>query len=219
MFLEYIDDLYLKACKEFDIPRETKVPFKCFVPIEPQNGDVASGFLILKQEKSKLLILDGKQRVYLSDIQIVDTIISMEKEDQRWFLSQFVKIYKGEFSSFSFKIQSETFEGKGMCRYPHKKSLKLFTDSCIDINDFIFLINFVVYKDLCWGEKIEAPDFYKRTLCKYITLIDYYSLNNIRSKPFLKNIGYPLEKKRPVDQEGKNVFFMQIETFDISLYG
>ncbi|MDR3599517.1 MAG: hypothetical protein P4L49_03395 [Desulfosporosinus sp.] len=218
MFLEYIDELYRKECKEFGIPLKPKVPFKCFIPVEPQNWEAVSNFLILKQEKSKLFILDGKQRAYLSDIQIVDTILSMDKEDQRWFLAQFVKIYKGEFVPFSFKIQSETFEGKGMCRYPQKKSLIIFTDSNIDINDFIFLINFIIYKDLCWSEKIEVPDFYRRTLCKYITLIDYYSLNHMRSEPFLKSIGYPLEKRRPVDTERKNVFFMQTETFDISLY-
>lgn len=142
----------------------------------------------------------------------------LKQEDQRWFISQFVKMYKGEFVHFFFKIQSETFEGIGMCRYPQKKSLKLFTDSSIDISDFIFLINFVVYKDLCWSEKIGIPGFYRRTLCKYITLIDYYSLNHMRSEPFLKSIGYPLEKRRPVDKERKNVLFLQIETFDISLY-
>lgn len=218
MFLEYIDNLYREECKRFEIPLKPKVPFKCFVPVEPQNWEVGSSFLILKQEKSKLFILDGKQRVYLSDIQIVDTILSMDKEDQGWFLTQFVKIYKGEFVPFFFKIQSEPFKGKGMCRYPQKKSLKLFADSSIDINDFIFLINFIVYKDLCWSEKIGNPEFYKKTLCKYITLIDYYSLNDTRSKPFLESIGYPLEKRSPVDKEGKNVLFMKIETFDISLY-
>ncbi|MPN43161.1 hypothetical protein SDC9_190720 [bioreactor metagenome] len=143
----------------------------------------------------------------------------MDKEDQIWFLNQFVKIYKEEFASFSFKIQSETFVGKGMSRYPSKKSLKLFTDSSIDINDFIFLINFVVYKDLCWSEKIEVSDFYRRTLCKYITLTDYYSSKHERSKSFLESIGYPLEKKRPVDKAGGNKILVQIETFDISLYG
>jgi len=218
MIFECIDELYDKARRDFDIPPNPKIPFNFFVTIEPQDWDAESGFLILKQEKSKLLILDGKQRVYLSDIQIVDTILSMDKEDQNWFLSQFVKIYKEQFELFSFKIQSKTFKGKGICRYPRKKALKLFTDSTIDINDFIFLINFIVYKDLCWGEKIEKPDFYKITLCKYISLMDYYSLNPNRSKPFLESIEYPLEKQKPVDKKGRTDIFVKSETFDISLY-
>ena len=218
MFLEYIDQLYSEACITFSIPQEPKVSFRWFVLIKPLKWDTTSRFLISKQEKSKLLIMDGRQRVYLSDIQIVNTILNMEKEDQQWFLSQFVKIYKGEVTSFFFKIKSEIFEGQGICRYPQKKPLKLFSDSSIDINDFIFLINFVIYKDLCWSEKIKTPDFYQRTLCKYIALIDYYSLNNVRSKPFLKSIGYPLKRKRPVDKNGNNVLFNRVETFDISLY-
>lgn len=219
MFLEYIDNLYREACRTFDIPKEPLVPFNWFVPIKLQNWDVRSSFLISKQEKSKLLILNGRQRVYLSDIQIVETILRMGKNDREWFLSQFVKAYKGEFTPFIFKIESETFEGKGICRYPQEKTIKLFSDSSIDINDFVFLINFVVYKDICWSEKIEDPDFYQRTLCKYIALTDFYSLNQQRIKPFLKSIGYPMGCKKPIDRVGNNAIFDRIKTFDISLYG
>lgn len=217
-FLEYIDELYLDACKRFEIPKKPIVTFRWFVPIEPQKWDVVSHFLISKQEKSKLLILDGKQRVYLSDLQVVKTILEMEEEDQKWFLAQFIKLYGGEYTSFFFKIESKIFEGNGMCRYPTKKVIKLFSDSNIDINDFVFLVNFIVNKDICWGEKIKNSDFYRRTLRKYICLTDFYAVNQQRSKPFLESIGYPVDLKEPVDEYKNNASFKQIEKFDISLY-
>ena len=217
-FFSYIDHLYIEACNEFDIPIDPRVQFNWFVRVEPQGWDAMSSFLISKKEKSKMLILEGRQKVYLTDIHIINTILGMEADDRNWFFSKFVKLYKGEFEPFFFKVKTETFEGKGMSRYPQNKSLKLFSDSIVDINDFVFLINFIVYKDICWGNEIDNHNFYHKTLCKYISLIDHYSINPYRSKPFLKNIGYPMMLKNPIDIKGKHDLFSRTEAFDISLY-
>ena len=66
----------------------------------------------------------------------------------------------------------------------------------------------------------ELQDFSKRTLCKYITLIDYYANANTRSKKFLKDIGYPIDEntQHPIDTSYTKKMFNHTEMFDISRY-
>jgi hypothetical protein len=213
-FLEEIDNIYKKEREINDIP-QSNGDFSCFIPIEAIDYKTSCEFLIKKQEKAKLLFLVGKQRVYLSDLQIIRTILRMGKEDINWFLQQFISLYKGNYSKIQFKILEKTYEGFGIINYSEEKGLLLFSDSEIDINDFVFLLNFIFSKDKYWGEMNELEDFRKKTLCKYISLIDYYSNKSNHSECFLKSIGYPYYKRYPVDNKK---LFNNIEEFDISLY-
>lgn len=215
-FLEEIDRIYNKERKDNDIPQNNK-NFSCFIPIEEVNYNSSCKFLIKRQEKAKLLFIVGKQRVYLSDIQIIKTILGMEKYDINWFLYQFVLLYNGDYNEIQFIISGKKYEGFGLTNYIGKKELVLFSDSEIDMNDFVFLLNFVFSKDKFWGEMNELEDFRKKTLCKYISLIDYYSNGSKHSECFLQSIGYPYEKYL-VDNMDTKKLFDRVEEFDISLY-
>ncbi|MGI6176246.1 MAG: hypothetical protein ACOYJC_08885 [Christensenellales bacterium] len=217
-FLNKIDTIYKDSREKFNIPENNKI-FSCFIPIEPVGCETSCAFMVKKQEKSKLMLIEGGQRVHISDLQILNTILDMDKNDIEWFLQQFILLYKGKTRQMKFKIDGDLFSGFGIGSYPTKKILHLFSDSLIDINDFVFILNFIFAKDKCWEEMNKQHDFSKRTLCKYITLIDYYAHKAPRSKSFLKAIGYPVKKENPVDNRYTKPLFNHIEKFDISQYG
>lgn len=217
-FLNKIDDIYRTTREAFDIQEENTL-FSCFIPVEPLDCETTSQFVIKKQEKAKLLLVSGKQRVYISDLQIINTILDMDHDDIEWFLHQFVALYTGVMCAVRFAINGEAFNGCGIEHYPRKKQVILFSDTSVEINDFIFILNFVFSKDKCWEEMIEQEEFSKRTLCKYIALVDYYAKATPRSKDFLKAIEYPIESPHPVDDKKTKNIFNRTEKFDISLYG
>jgi len=215
--LECIDAISDKTHLEYNIPQNNK-KFTSFIPIEAVNHTSSCNFLIKKQDKAKLLFIVGRQRIYLSDLQIINTILSMDNDTISWFIKNFASLYDNNLYKVQFKIDGDIYDGCGIERFPKKKNLLLFTDSVIDINDFIVLLNFIFLKDRLWESMSGEDGFSKRTLCKYISLIDYYSTKSNRSKSFLKDIGYPIENSYPTDNKHIKELFKEIEKFDISLY-
>lgn len=216
-FLEKIDIIYEEERNKYNISKENTV-FSSFIPIEPIGYNTTCGFIIKKQDKSKLLLRDGKQFTFFSDLQVMNTICNMGKEDVEWFLQRFIKLYIGQSSQVQFRLNGEVFNGCGIEKYPEKKELETFSDSTIDINDFVFLLNFIFIKDKCWEELKGIQDFSKRTLSKYIALIDYYVNNTKRSKDFLNSIGYPIESTKLIDDAKTKKLFNNTKRFDILSY-
>lgn len=214
-FLRRIDAIYEVERAKYP---ESDDSFGCFIDIEPINQETTHSFIIKKREKSMLLIVDGNQRVHMSDLQIVNCIRYMRPSDRNWFLQQFIELYSGKSRKISFKINGDIFEGCGIELFPQKKELYIFSDTTITYNDFIFLLNFIFSKDQCWEELAELPDFRKRTIIKYITLIDYYGNRNSKSRKYLKALGYPVNSKFPIDNNQTRELFKEIKGFDISLY-
>ena len=176
-------------------------------------------FIIRKQEKSKLLIVSGKQRVHLSDYQILSTILQLDKSLIDWFIQAFIDLYNNKSKTFKFKVDGEEFKGVGIdYYYSVPKEILLFSDTKIDINDFIFVLNFIFSKDYQWEQDKPQKDYSKRTIIKYITLLDYYSNMSERSKDFLEKIGYPLENTEFIDVPNTKSMFSQIKLFDISKF-
>ncbi|MDO5558498.1 MAG: hypothetical protein Q4F95_02755 [Oscillospiraceae bacterium] len=81
-FLSKIDEIYETEKKQYEI--ENNYDFCSYIPIKPININTSIDFLIKKQEKAKLLLVCGKQRVYVSDLQVIDTVINMDINDIRW---------------------------------------------------------------------------------------------------------------------------------------
>jgi len=218
-FLEYIDSIYSTELKKFNIDLERE-EFNSFIPIEPLNYFTKNIFLIRKQIHSKLFIVVGKQRIYLSDIDIIRTILSLDTEDITWFIKQLCHLYINDNNSHSFKINEKEFNGSGIEYFSNDKEIMLHTDTVISINDFIFVLNFVLAKDSTWGATKELTNFRKLTICKYISLISYYAFGSDDAKFFLKSIGYPVDKKHVKDSKEISQLFNNdnIEKFDISLF-
>lgn len=218
-FLEYIDNTYSAKLKKFDIDAESE-EFSCFIPIEPLNYSTKNKFLIRKQKLSRLFIVVGKQRIYLSDVNIIKTILDLDIDEIRWFIKQLCDLYVSDNNTCSFRINEEEFNSCGIEYFANDKELLLYTDTLININDFIFVINFVLAKDSVWGEMKELNNFRKLTICKYISLIAYYAFESKDAKLFLKAIGYPIENRFPQDNKEISQLFNNenIEKFDISLF-
>ena len=218
-FLEYIVSIYSEELKKFDIDLKRE-EFNSFIPIEPLNYSTKNMFLIRKQIHSKLFIIVGKQRIYLSDLHIIKSILNLDTKDITWFLNQLCNLYINDNNVYSFKINEKEFAGSGIEYFPDDKEIVLYTDSIISINDFIFVLNFVLAKDSTWGEMKELTNFRKLTLCKYISLISYYAFSSNDAKNFLESIGYPIDKKYVQDNKELSQLFNNenVEKFDISLF-
>lgn len=220
-FLEYIDNIYKKEKNKFHDKKIISKEFCCFIPIKPLEYTSNNKFLIKKQKHSKLFIIIGKQRVYLSDIDIIKTILLLSEDDIRWFIDQFCKLYTYDNNACMFKIKGEEFRGSRIeYIYNETKNILLYTDSEISINDFIFVINFVLSKDSLWGKVNGLDNFRKITICKYISLLKYYAFKSKEAELFLKKIKYPIKNEKPKDTKEISRIFNDdsIKEFDISLF-
>ena len=122
-FLNAIDNIYDRCRENLGIPQEN-LEFSCYIPIEVVGYEPLCRFVIQKKDKkAKLLLLEGKQRVYISDLHILNTILDMENDDVEWFLQEFVKLYKGQEYQIKFKFDEQIFDGYGIDPYPHTKEL------------------------------------------------------------------------------------------------
>ena len=148
-FLSHIDSIYQEEREKYAIP-SNNFTFRTYIPIEftASNGSVS--FLIQKAVLSKLLIVDGAQRVYLSDNDIMNTILKMENSDIEWFLNQFIKLYNAPSSQFEFLIKDKKYFYPGIENYPSTASINLFSDTTIQIQDLVLVLNFIFAKDYCW---------------------------------------------------------------------
>ncbi len=205
-FLKRIDKLHKENRSVYGIEMSNN-DFSSFINVEPVDISLTQKFIIRKQEKAKLLLVSGKQRVYLSDNDIISTILDMEKNCIDWFLNSFIKLYNDEFEVFNFKLEDKLYKGIGISYYQSQREISLFSDTKIDINDFIFILNFIFSKDKQWENDTSQENFSKRTIIKYITLIDYYSNQSERSRNYLEKIGYPIYKTNFVTASKiKNMF-------------
>lgn len=216
-FLKRIDKLHKENRSVYGIEMSNN-DFSSFINVEPVDISLTQKFIIRKQEKAKLLLVSGKQRVYLSDNDIISTILDMEKNCIDWFLNSFIKLYNDEFEVFNFKLEDKLYKGIGISYYQSQREISLFSDTKIDINDFIFILNFIFSKDKQWENDTSQENFGKRTLIKYITLIDYYSNQSERSKNYLEKIGYPIYKPNFVTASKIKNMFSDVNSFDISKY-
>lgn len=216
-FLNKIDAIHNDSRSEFSA-EELSETFSSFMSVEPVGITLTKQFVIKKQDKSKLLIVSGKQRVHLSDYQILSTILQLDQCLIEWFIKAFIDLYNKKFKPFKFKIEDEEFQVIGIDYYQEPKEILLFSDTRIDINDFIFVLNFIFSKDYQWEIDKPQKDYSKRTIIKYITLLDYYSNKSERSKDFLEKIEYPLESTEFIDVPNTKSMFSKIKLFDISKF-
>lgn len=219
-FLQKIDELFEELRLQYS-PSPKSDDFHVYIPIEISDNVHRFQFLIRKGKKSKILILSENQKVYLTDYQIIHAILSMEDKEVDWFLKQFISLYTENGVNVKFVLDKSEFVYIGIPSYPEKKSITLISDTNIDLNCFCFLLNFIFAKDKCWEMIGEIPNFSKRTLCKYISIVDYYHNQTAYSKMFLETLGYPVNLSQPSDCRGAQKAFDKddyVEKFDISNY-
>ena len=112
----------------------------------PLKSMISEGFflfLIRKGKKSKILILAGQQRVYLTDDQIIRTILSMEDNETEWFLAQFISLYVGNGVQTTLELDKTKFTYTGLPSFPEERDILLFSDTNIKLSHFCCRITIV----------------------------------------------------------------------------
>lgn len=225
-FLEAFDSYYKDKIIEYQLPEDEK-EFLCFFTVILRTNNEKYIFEVQKdRNKAKFFFLEGKQRVYLSDVQIIQTILKMDDKDIDWFIAQFVSFYQGKTSPYVLEFMGEEYQIKGISLYPVDKELLLMSDTKISFQSFCVLLSFIFAKDYNW-EAIGGPKrrlFQKSTLTKFISIIDYHHSKSDCSKNYLEKIGALLfvNDINNVIEVGKlkNIFVNtnSLEMFDISVY-
>ena len=124
-------------------------------------------------------------------------------------------------SCSTLELDKTKFTYTGLPSFPEERDILLFSDTNIKRSHFCFLLNFIFAKDQCWGKMSNTPNFEKKTLCKYISIIDYYHNASTYSKVFLKGLGYPVKYAQSSNYISTQKAFKEIdcvEKFDISYY-
>lgn len=210
MFLDAIDQYHQQLRKDNEIPMTNNV-FQSEIPVVLSAKHKSFNYIIRKRDKSKMYIVSGKQRVFLTDKDIIDTICKMEKDDIIWFLRHFKRIYNGETDNITMNLLDKDYVLEGIDGLEKESMLTLMSDTTIDISQFCFLITFIISKDKCW-ESMKAMDgFSKKTLCKYISIIDHNVFRTEYNERFLRFLGYDKNKEAFDDLDG-------IKKFDISAF-
>lgn len=217
-FLVYLDKLYNKA-RETNCIQENNLEYRHYEKLIPLDFISENAFLCLKQKKTKILFCQSNVKVYLSDADIINTIVSLDNGTAKFLLNEFIDLYKGQYNKFKFKIKNQIFEGQGI-KYKDKDiNFLLYTDNNININEFIFILNMIFEKDRL-ASALAEKDLLKYTLCKFIALIGYYKLKQGKYSTFLQKIKYPIEKNvndvfnSPANIVRNNQLFMELQLFE-----
>lgn len=216
-FLTKLDMLYWQQKRNFK-DSEIDYNFKCFIPIQPIGYSSKNKFFVKKSRKASLIINVGEQRIYFSDIDVVNTILDLPLELRNDILKKFIEMYSANKSvNAKIRIGTKQYDGFGLPYYDGENLIDVFSDSKIDLNDFVFIVNFILSKDKKSEEQGEKKTI-RTTLRKFISLIDYYADHNNRSSKYLKTIGYPLDSPAPFQNSYIKKLFETEDGFDISKY-
>ena len=216
-FLTKLDILYLEQKRDLK-DSEIDYNFKCFIPIQPIGYSSKNKFFVKKSRKASLIINVGEQRIYFSDIDVVNTILDLPLEVRSDILKKFIEMYSANKAvNTKIRIGTKQYDGFGLPYYDGENSIDVFSDSKIDLNDFIFIVNFILSKDKKSEEQGQKKTI-RTTLRKFISLIDYYGDHNDRSSEYLKAIGYPLDSPVPFQNSYIKKLFETEDGFDISKY-
>ena len=183
-FLQILDKEYEKT-RSLQKVQKYNTDFAIFKKIEPIGIYSKNNFFCYKKNKTKILFCTKNCKVYLTDQDILNIILSLENNNFTNFLEKFIDLYTGVTFNFRFKIDMNIFEGIGIpYEENNDKKILLYTDNEISINEFIFIINMVLEKDRLY-------DLQEKTLIKYISLLKFYKYKDKKSKRFLEEIEYP----------------------------
>lgn len=218
--LKYIDDIYDNEitnakCECENIRLRNYISF---IPISFYDNKGSNKFVIKKSQKAKLYLKSGRQLVYYSDSDIIEIIISLNKDVVVWFLKQFINAYKNNFAKFKFSINDKEFIGRGIEYYDENINFITFTDTSMCINELVQIINYIITKDLQYGADNSeiGEEFLKKTLRGYIAVISSIVLNDAYCKSYLSKIDYNLNDKFNKGYFNKKKDLFEDNLFDIS---
>lgn len=210
-FLAYVDDIHKEYCKKHNIRNKN---FICYLELKSIDILTHEEFYVAKSRKSRLLIHHNNIWVDLTDYDIISIICSFDKELALKILNSLKEGYNEKWTDFEFEIEGKKFHGKGINykEFDLDKEVCLDADFEIGFEDFLFLMNMILFKDIVgqkYVEKGQKIALIKKTLIKYITLIAYYKFNDLQAKKYLDSIEYPI-----YDRERILEYKMKVRKYD-----
>jgi hypothetical protein len=215
-----MDKLYESARTTCNIQVDNE-EYRHYEKLIPLDFTTKNEFLCLKVKKTKILFCQSNVKVYLSDADIIRTIVKFDDNTVNFFLEKFSELYNGNGQIFRYRVNSRDFDGRGLEYVKNKSSFLLHCDMEININDFIFILNMIFEKDRLFT-RVAGKNLLKVTLCKFIVLIKYYKFNDKICCDFLQEIGYSVDKQlysvfnSPANTEKTSSLFENLSQFEKS---
>ena len=192
--------------------RSDKSEFRYYESLVPKDFKPHGEFLCLKNNKTKILYLSNDVITYLNDAHIIKHLISLDNKYFDRIYQAITNICNENFSdlqSFNFILGSQEFTGLGLPYEKNDFTFLLYSDCKLGINDFLFILNMIIFKDLLFSVQLDN-NWYKRTFGKYKMLIDLYRFKDNTVREILKAERYPVDE--PIDI----VFFDKKRTVTIN---
>lgn len=191
-FIKYLDEFYNEEKKKNGIEKNNN-NYSVFFPLRVKLYDKENNnFIVKKAKMTKYLYTRNNCRVYFSDADILMMLLKIENNNIINDLIDFLKeIYKDNTEKYHIFIGNKQYEVPGIKEISSDLLLKNPQDIDITFNDIYVLINLIISKDIAsiplWEGK---PNFSKRTIVKYISILEYYYFKKDNSKIYLKNEGF-----------------------------
>lgn len=222
-FIEDLDEKYQKERKLYRI--EGKTEFGCNIPFKVElYGNTNKNYIIRKKEVTKFLYTKNGCRVYFTDADILTMLLQIESKGTIDILVENLKkAYQNYVEKYYIYIGEEKYEVEGIFQVEDDQILNNPQDIDISFNELIVLVNLILSKDRASSPLGKGDrDFFKETLSKYISLIQYYYYKEEKAKMYLLDLGYDIGKdiysnyNTPYKQKKKTKLFANFEVFERS---
>lgn len=189
-----------------------------YLSLETEDYDSTNKVILMKQNFASFLIVhESGIRFYLDDYDIVDMLINMKTEKNKLyseFCSKFFSFLNGDRFLFKFSMDNIDFEYEGIEYFDSLETLTCKADVEININDFVYLINLILAKELMSRE----ANALENIICKYFTLTEYYSEACPSARKTLKEMGVTVgksfsESKEWIARAGRSKFVVDFDVF------
>jgi hypothetical protein len=117
-------------------------------------------------------------------------------------------------ADFQYMVNNQVIDGYGIEIIDDLSLIHTKQDIDISIKSITFLMNLIFDKDRVAGENIEV-NLLKRTLSKYIILLEYYGINTTDSAKIMEEINFPIDKEwEEINDKALNGYFNNSEVFE-----
>lgn len=200
-FIKYIEELYISDKSVFAGTRF----FQCYYPVSISIAqtcydcfEVRHYITVSRKDRTQLLYGKGGVRLYLSDADILEMLLSNTEDSKRkkiikafhsWLLENYNE-------KCTINLQGDQFEFPGI-KYDAENTLYYSRDDIAICESHLFaFINLILAKDLAVTDIMDNDINYAvRTIKKYIILLQWYWYNIPQAETELHRIGYNTEKE------------------------
>lgn len=173
--------------------------------IFPDTGEIVvykNGDYLKRKSRMKILLCEtGNRRIYFSDAEIIDIIVSSKYSNI--FIDYLTELYNKKTRDKNFEIAGSTFGLKipETFKFQHEnKDIETKADFLISFNSLFVLVLLIIDKELLF----RGEDFSNIQIKLFLILVSFYGLDKYRDE--LDRICYPTMVDNAVKAYGKLTF-------------